>query len=81
MARRRLAHRRGGLKVLLRRWNEGSRSRTAGEICRPRASEVERQQCAIEAAQELGVEHTEQVRQASQAAWEKIRAHRGGAAA
>ncbi|MBC7268718.1 MAG: hypothetical protein H5T76_08320 [Streptomyces sp.] len=42
---------------------------------------AERQQRAREAAQELGIEYTEQVEQAGQDAWAKIRAHQGGAAA
>lgn len=42
---------------------------------------AEREQRAQEAARELGIEYTEQVEQAGQAAWAKIRAHQGGAAA
>jgi hypothetical protein len=42
---------------------------------------AEREQRALEAARELGIEYTEQVQQAGQSAWEKIRAHQGGAAA
>ncbi|MGY6026479.1 hypothetical protein [Streptomyces spinosirectus] len=39
---------------------------------------AEREQRAVEAARELGIEYTEQVQQAGQDAWAKIRAHRGG---
>ncbi|MER5465816.1 hypothetical protein ABT010_35165 [Streptomyces sp. NPDC002668] len=41
---------------------------------------AEREQRALEAASELGVEYTEQVEQAGQDAWAKIRAHQGSAA-
>lgn len=44
-------------------------------------TDAEREQRALEAAQELGIDYTEQVQQAGQDAWEKIRAHQGGAAA
>lgn len=44
-------------------------------------TDAEREQRAIAAASELGVEYTEQVQQAGQSAWDKIRAHQGGAAA
>jgi len=44
-------------------------------------TEAEREQRALEAAQELGVEYAEQVQQAGTSAWEKIRAHQGGSAA
>ncbi|MER8012437.1 hypothetical protein [Streptomyces sp. NPDC094149] len=42
---------------------------------------AEREQRAVEAARELGIEYTEQVQQAGHDAWAKIRAHQGGAAA
>ncbi|MFE5940749.1 hypothetical protein ACFQ69_36015 [Streptomyces sp. NPDC056470] len=42
---------------------------------------AEREQRALEAASELGVEYTEQVEQAGQDAWAKIRAHQGGSVA
>ena len=42
---------------------------------------AEREQRAVEAARELGVEYTEQVQRAGQDAWAKIRAHQGGTAA
>ncbi|MFJ5841631.1 hypothetical protein ACIQGO_33645 [Streptomyces shenzhenensis] len=42
---------------------------------------AEREQRAVEASRELGVEYTEQVKQAGQDAWAKVRAHQGGAAA
>ncbi|WP_425247279.1 hypothetical protein [Streptomyces sp. NEAU-NA10] len=42
---------------------------------------AERDQRALEAARELGIEYTKQVEQAGQDAWAKIRAHHGGAAA
>ncbi|WP_030871160.1 hypothetical protein [Streptomyces sp. NRRL S-37] len=42
---------------------------------------AEREQRAVEAARELGVEYGEQVRQAGQDAWARIRAHQGDAAA
>jgi hypothetical protein len=44
-------------------------------------TDTEREKRALDAAQELGIEYTEQVQQAGQSAWEKIRAHQGGAAA
>lgn len=44
-------------------------------------TEAEREQRALEAASELGIEYTDQVQQAGQSAWDKIRAHQGGAAA
>ncbi|MFF8946013.1 hypothetical protein ACF1A5_27850 [Streptomyces sp. NPDC014864] len=44
-------------------------------------TDAEREQRAIEAARELGVEYTAHVQQAGKDAWEKIRAHQGGAAA
>ncbi|MEU0389233.1 hypothetical protein [Streptomyces chartreusis] len=44
-------------------------------------TDAEREQRALEAARELGIDYTEQVQQAGQNAWEKIRAHQGGAAA
>ncbi|MGI5142838.1 MULTISPECIES: hypothetical protein [unclassified Streptomyces] len=48
----------------------------AGEL-----TEAERAERAAEAARELGIDYTPQVRDAGQSAWEKIRAHQGGAAA
>ncbi|WP_316782920.1 hypothetical protein [Streptomyces sasae] len=44
-------------------------------------TDAERERRALQAAQELGLEYTEQVQRAGQSAWEKIRAHQGGAAA
>ncbi|MEV6841708.1 hypothetical protein AB0N17_46240 [Streptomyces sp. NPDC051133] len=44
-------------------------------------TDAEREQRALEAAGELGIEYTEQVQQAGQSAWEKIRAHQGSAVA
>jgi predicted DNA-binding protein len=44
-------------------------------------TDAEREQRALAAARELGIDYTEQVQQAGQNAWEKIRAHQGGAAA
>ncbi|MFJ9822610.1 hypothetical protein ACIRU3_46960 [Streptomyces sp. NPDC101151] len=44
-------------------------------------TDAEREQRALEAAGELGIEYTEQVQQAGESAWEKIRAHQGSAAA
>ena len=43
-------------------------------------TDAEREQRALEAARELGIEYTDQVQQAGQRAWEKIRAHQGTAA-
>ncbi|MEU0374416.1 hypothetical protein ABZ070_30020 [Streptomyces sp. NPDC006283] len=65
------------------------RGRDASWCCHPDLEELatreltaaEREQRAIEAASELGVEYTEQVEQAGQDAWAKIRAHQGSAAA
>ncbi|MFE9094418.1 hypothetical protein [Streptomyces sp. NPDC007264] len=42
---------------------------------------AEREQRAFEAARELGVDYAEQVQRAGRAAWERIRAHQGHAAA
>ncbi|MFF4484513.1 hypothetical protein ACH4TQ_50585 [Streptomyces sp. NPDC021218] len=44
-------------------------------------TEAEREQRALEAAREVGVDYTEQVQRVGQGAWERIRAHQGGAAA
>ncbi|MFG2583069.1 hypothetical protein [Streptomyces malaysiensis] len=41
---------------------------------------AEREKRALEAARELGIDYTEQVQRAGQDAWERIRAHQGGAA-
>ncbi|WP_395576596.1 hypothetical protein [Streptomyces sp. BK79] len=51
------------------------------ELAKRELTEAEREQRAVEAARELGVEYTEQVQQVGQNAWAKIRAHQGGAAA
>jgi predicted DNA-binding protein len=51
------------------------------ELAARELTEAEREQRAIEAARELGVEYDEQVQQVGQSAWAKIRAHQGGAAA
>jgi hypothetical protein len=44
-------------------------------------TDAEREQRALEAAQELGIGYSEQIQQAGQDAWAKIRAHQGGTAA
>ncbi len=44
-------------------------------------TETEREQRALEAAREVGVDYTEQVQRVGQGAWERIRAHQGGTAA
>ncbi len=44
-------------------------------------TEAEREQRALEAAREVGIDYTEQVQRVGQGAWEQIRAHQGGAAA
>jgi predicted DNA-binding protein len=51
------------------------------ELATRELTAAEREQRAIEAARELGIEYNEQVEQAGQDAWAKIRAHQGGAAA
>ncbi|MCX4515974.1 hypothetical protein OHA27_38355 [Streptomyces sp. NBC_01619] len=51
------------------------------ELATRELTAAEREQRAIEAASELGVEYNEQVEQAGQDAWAKIRAHQDGAAA
>jgi hypothetical protein len=51
------------------------------ELATRELTAAEREQRALEAACELGVEYTEQVEQAGQDAWAKIRAHQGSAAA
>ncbi|MFE2473128.1 hypothetical protein [Streptomyces mirabilis] len=44
-------------------------------------TDAEREQRALEAAQELGVDYSDEIQQAGQGAWAKIRAHQGGTAA
>jgi predicted DNA-binding protein len=51
------------------------------ELASRELTETERAQRAVEAARELGLEYTEQVRHSGQDAWARIRAHQGGAAA
>ncbi|MFD8425566.1 hypothetical protein [Streptomyces sp. NPDC059466] len=51
------------------------------ELVSRELTDAERQRRAVEAAAELGVDYSEQVQQAGQDAWAKIRAHQGGAAA
>ncbi|MEU3317140.1 hypothetical protein ABZ743_31300 [Streptomyces sp. NPDC006662] len=51
------------------------------ELAQSRLTRAEQEQRALEAAAELGLEYNEQVQQAGQSAWDKIRAHQGGAAA
>ncbi|MDQ0784832.1 putative DNA-binding protein [Streptomyces sp. B3I7] len=42
---------------------------------------AEREQRAVEAARELGIEYSERLQQAGQDAWARIRAHQGDTAA
>ncbi|MGP3990821.1 hypothetical protein [Streptomyces sp. 3N207] len=42
-------------------------------------TEAEREQRALDAARELGIEYTEQVQKTGQDAWAKIRAHQDAA--
>ncbi|MBD0742936.1 hypothetical protein [Streptomyces sp. CBMA152] len=51
------------------------------ELATREPTAAEREQRALEAARELGIEYSEQVKEAGQDAWAKIRAHQGGAAA
>ncbi|MER6958207.1 hypothetical protein [Streptomyces sp. NPDC000618] len=51
------------------------------ELATRELTAAEREQRAVEAAGELGIEYTKQVQQAGQDAWAKIRAHQGDAAA
>ncbi|MFJ3883022.1 CopG family transcriptional regulator [Streptomyces sp. NPDC090077] len=51
------------------------------ELAHSRLTRAEQEQRVLEAAAELGLEYTEQVQQAGQSAWDRIRAHQGGAAA
>ncbi|MBO3682356.1 hypothetical protein [Streptomyces sp. NEAU-YJ-81] len=51
------------------------------ELAGRELTETEREQRALEAAGELGIDYTEQVQRVGQDAWERIRAHQGGAAA
>lgn len=51
------------------------------ELATREPTAAEREQRALEAARELGIEFTEQVQQAGQDAWAKVRAHQGDAAA
>ncbi|MEU2516740.1 hypothetical protein [Streptomyces syringium] len=51
------------------------------ELAASQLTTAEQEQRAAEAARELGVEYTEQIEHAGQAAGEKIRAHQGSAVA
>ncbi|MBZ4320136.1 ribbon-helix-helix protein [Streptomyces huiliensis] len=51
------------------------------ELAARELTEAEREQRAVEAAHELGVEYTDTVRRAGRDAWAAIRAHQGTAAA
>ncbi|WP_455711690.1 ribbon-helix-helix domain-containing protein [Streptomyces coelicoflavus] len=51
------------------------------ELASRELTRAERDERAAEAARELGVEYSDQVQQAGRAAWARIRAHQGGAAA
>ncbi|MFB7502937.1 ribbon-helix-helix protein [Streptomyces broussonetiae] len=51
------------------------------ELAARELTAAEREQRAVEAARELGVDYTEEVQQAGQDAWARVRAHQGGAAA
>ncbi|MDK9496162.1 hypothetical protein QEZ40_000504 [Streptomyces katrae] len=51
------------------------------ELAQSWLTRAEQEQRVREAAAELGLEYTEQVHQAGQSAWDKIRAHQGDAAA
>ncbi|MFE7951565.1 hypothetical protein [Streptomyces sp. NPDC057426] len=50
------------------------------ELASKELTAAEREERAAEAASELGVDYTEQVQQAGQDAWAKIRAHQDRAA-
>ncbi|MFE7427940.1 hypothetical protein [Streptomyces sp. NPDC057545] len=51
-----------------------------GELASKELTSAEREERAAEAARELGIDYTEQVQQAGQDAWAKIRAHQDRAA-
>jgi hypothetical protein len=51
------------------------------ELAAGQLTAAEQEQRARAAAAELGLPYTEQVQQAGQSAWDRIRAHQGGAAA
>ncbi|MFG2961582.1 hypothetical protein ACGF5O_48700 [Streptomyces sp. NPDC048291] len=51
------------------------------ELAARELTAAEREQRAVVAARELGIEYTDQVQQAGQDAWARIRAHQGDAAA
>ncbi|MFI5987927.1 hypothetical protein ACIBEA_44660 [Streptomyces sp. NPDC051555] len=51
------------------------------ELAASQLTAAEQERRAQEAAAELGLEYTEQVQAAGQSAWERVRAHQGGAAA
>lgn len=51
------------------------------ELAARELTEAEREQRARQAARELGIDYTEQVRQTGQEAWARIRAHQGDTAA
>ncbi|MGW4101614.1 hypothetical protein [Streptomyces sp. NPDC004976] len=50
------------------------------ELATRELTEAEREQRAVQAAHELGIQYTEHVQQVGQNAWAKIRAHHSGAA-
>ncbi|MEU9413250.1 hypothetical protein AB0E08_47230 [Streptomyces sp. NPDC048281] len=50
------------------------------ELAARELTAAEREQRAVEAARELGIEYTDQIQQAGQDAWARIRAHQGDAA-
>ncbi|MEU3752273.1 hypothetical protein AB0H17_05805 [Streptomyces olivoreticuli] len=51
------------------------------ELTASRLTGAEQEQRAVEAARELGVDYTEQLRDAGRSAWEKIRTHHDSTAA
>ncbi|GAA2914055.1 ribbon-helix-helix domain-containing protein [Streptomyces thioluteus] len=51
------------------------------ELAASQLTQDEQEQRAIEAAGELGIEYTGEVRRAGESAWEKVRAHQNSAAA
>ncbi|MEU8718633.1 hypothetical protein [Streptomyces sp. NPDC048663] len=50
------------------------------ELATRELTAAEREQRAVEAARELGIEYTDQVQQVGQSAWARIRAHQSAAA-
>ncbi|MEU2394648.1 hypothetical protein [Streptomyces sp. NPDC007369] len=51
------------------------------ELAHSQLTQAEQEERALQAAAELGIEYTEQLQQAGQSAWDRIRAHHHGGTA